>query len=766
MSQPQPLGLRPHQTLAIEMLRERMRMGERRIILELVTAGGKTAIAIAMIRAAVAKGGRCMFVVNRVQLLQQTVERFAAQGIDVGVIQGANTRGTHRRVIVASIATINSRPAEVPADLSLLVIDEAHAAGGDSRLHALIERVAPGGSKTAVVGLSATPWASGMARHREALKGPLFQSKVCPVTAAELIAQGYLCDATIYAPSEPDMEGVKTVAGDWQEEGAAERANAPKLIGDIVTTYLKHGQGKKAVAFACNIAHSQAIEQAFQKVGIDARHIDYRMPTEARAELLAEFDAGKFQILCNPLLLREGWDCPSVEVLIMARPTKSLISWVQIAGRILRTHDNISVLYRSYMEDRDACRGDEMDAGRQAGEHGGRGHGFAIRGGEASGIPSLEREEPGLLLAERARLPAVQRQGEGAQGAWELHDGFNSQQVLQRSQAGGYRIYTESGQPASGQPQGRGQAEQRGRKPGVGDEPGKHDSCSPAWLVPGKSARRLARDEQASGVAGSGDQAGAEIVSSWSIDGTGKKIRCTQDDDKRDQGWQDLGACFVAGDASEANHLARVLCRMHQGEESLLVVEASADTGAARRIAGVEIKTHGIILDHSGTALRLGFPTDDRSDMPLDDGRPKSGSERKEKEEKAPPLPKACPECAFVKPAGVHECPACGHVPRRPSDVETAEGELRLVAKSERHKATDPALRFGTKQTLWSMLLGYCDAKGYKRGYASNKYKQITGVWPRGVHDVVRQPSQELLSWLRAEQIRWSHARQKLELVA
>lgn len=517
MSQPQPFELRPHQALAIEMLRERMRMGERRIILELVTAGGKTAIAIAMIRAAVAKGGRCMFVVNRVQLLQQTVERFAAQGIDVGVIQGANTRGTHKRALVASIATVNSRPAEVPADLSLLVIDEAHAAGGDSRLHALIERVAPGGSKTAVVGLSATPWAPGMARHRETLQGPLFQSKVCPVTAAELIAQGYLCDATIYAPSEPDMEGVKTVAGDWQEEGAAERANTPKLIGDIVTTYLKHGQGKKAVAFACNIAHSQAIEQAFRRVGIDARHIDYRMPTEARAELLAEFDAGRFQILCNPLLLREGWDCPSVEVLIMARPTKSLISWVQIAGRVLRT-------------------------------------------------------SPG--------------------------------------------------------------------------------------------------------------------------------------------------------------------------------------------------KEHAIILDHSGTALRLGFPTDDRSDMPLDDGRPKSGSERKAKEDKAPPLPKACPECAFVKPAGVHECPACGHVPRRPSDVETADGELRLVARSAHHKATDPALRFGTKQALWSMLLGYCDAKGYKRGYASNKYKQITGVWPSGVRDVAREPSQDLLSWLRAEQIRWAHARKKLELVA
>ena len=513
-----PMQLRPHQVKALELIRERMKMRERRIVLELVTAGGKTACAVAMIQAAVAKGGRCLFVVNRTQLLNQTVERFASQGIDAGIIQGKNTTGTHKRVLVASIATLHLRPKEMPDDLALLVIDEAHAAGGDSRLHKLIHHVHGKAPKAAIIGLTATPWASGMGKHYEALEGPLFQSKVCPVTAAELIDQGYLCDCEIYAPPGPDMTGVKVVAGEYDEDQSAERMEKLNIIGDIVTTYLKHGSGKKAVLFAPNIAFSQKMAEEFTRVGIDARHIDYRKPEAEKNELLKAFDNDEFRILCNPLLLREGWDCPSVEVLIMARPTRSLISWAQIAGRVLRTFP-------------------------------------------------------------------------------------------------------------------------------------------------------------------------------------GKKI--------------------------------------------------------------------GLILDHSGTSNRLGFPTDDRSDEPLDDGKPKSASEKKEKEKKeAEKLPKACTECHFLKPAGVHECPACGHIPRRPSDIEVLPGELVLVKRSAKHKAEDPALRFGPKQHLWSMLLGFAEERNYSRHWASHNYKSITSAWPRSVADIACAPSPELRSWIKANTIRWANAKKAAELRA
>ena len=190
------------------------------------------------------------------------------------------------------------------------------------------------------------------------------------------------------------------------------------------------------------------------------------------------------------------------------------------------------------------------------------------------------------------------------------------------------------------------------------------------------------------------------------------------------------------------------------------------------QIAGRVLRTFpgkkiGLILDHSGTSNRLGFPTDDRSDEPLDDGKPKSASEKKEKEKKeAEKLPKACTECHFLKPAGVHECPACGHIPRRPSDIEVLPGELVLVKRSAKHKAEDPALRFGPKQHLWSMLLGFAEERNYSRHWASHKYKSITSTWPRSVADIACAPSPELRSWIKADQIRYMHAKKAAELRA
>lgn len=754
--------LRDYQVNAIQNLRAEIAQKKRRVMLSSATGSGKSRIMVEMAQAAARKGKRVVVLCDRIQLVQQMSGHFTAIGLHHGIIQADNSRAEYSPVIVASIQTVTTRG--LPEGTDLVLIDEAHGCAGREEFRKVIQR-AMNSPKAVVIGFSATPWSKGLAKHYEELGGPLFESMVTTVSIDGLIEQGFLVDADVYAPHDPDLSGVKTVAGDYNEKQLGAAMNKPNMVGDIVTHWLKLANGLPTVCFATNILHSQSIAAEFLKCGIAAEHISCKTPDAERLEILARVAAGETKVICNAMLLTTGWDFPACRCMILARPTKSLVTYVQMVGRILRPHDNISVLYRSYMEDRDVCRSDEMDAGRQAEEYRGRGAGIQGRGGEAHGVPSLEREEPRLLIEERACVPAAQRTREGAAASWKLHDGVNSRQGLQRSPTGGDRMDTEPGQSAAGQPQGWGQAEQHSRKPRVGDESGEHESCAPAWLVPGKSARRLARDEQASGVAGSGDQAGAEIVSSWTIDGTGKKIRCTQDDDKRDQGWQDLGACFVADDAADAKHLARVLCRMHQGEEALLVVEAGTETGAAKRIVGVEIKKTALVLDHSGTCQRLGFPTDDRSDIPMDDGKPKAGSDAKEKE-KVEALPKVCPACSFLKPAKTPICPACGHQARKPTDIVMEDGELVLVQKSKKHKAEDPALRFGTKQHLWSMLLGYADSKGYKRGFAAMKYREITGVWPRLVHDTACDPSPELKSWLIAERIRWANAKKQQELRA
>lgn len=749
--------LRDYQVNAIQNLRAEIAQKKRRVMLSSATGSGKSRIMVEMAQAAARKGKRVVVLCDRIQLVQQMSGHFTAIGLHHGIIQADNSRAEYSPVIVASIQTVTTRG--LPEGTDLVLIDEAHGCAGREEFRKVIQR-AMNSQKTVVIGFSATPWSKGLAKHYEELGGPLFESMVTTVSIEGLIEQGFLVDADVYAPYDPDLSGVKTVAGDYNEKQLGDAMNKPNMVGDIVTHWLKLANGLPTVCFATNILHSQSIANEFVKCGISAEHISCKTPDAERLEILARVASGETKVICNAMLLTTGWDFPACRCMILARPTKSLVTYVQMVGRILRPHDNISVLYRSYMEDRDVCRGDEMDAGQQAGEHGCCGDGVQGRGGEAHGVPALEREEPRLLIEEGACVPAAQRAREGAAAAGELHDGFNSRKRLQRSPTSCDRMGAEPGQSSSGQPQRWEQAEQRSRKSGVDDEPRKHESCAQAWLIPGKSARRLAWDEQASGVAGSGDQAGAEIVSSWSIDGTGKKIRCTQDDDKRDQGWQVLGACFVADDAADAKHLARVLCRMHQGEEALLVVEAGADTGAAKRIAGVEIKKTAIVLDHSGTCQRLGFPTDDRSDIPMDDGKPKAGSDAKEKE-KVEALPKVCPACSFLKPVKTPICPACGHQSQKPTDIVMEDGELVLVQKSKKHKAEDPALRFGPKQHLWSMLLGFAEERDYSRHWASHKYRSVTGVWPRSVADIACPPSPELRSWIKADQIRWANQKKQ-----
>jgi superfamily II DNA or RNA helicase len=168
--------------------------------------------------------------------------------------------------------------------------------------------------------------------------GTMFEAIVVGATIPELILGGHLVDVEIYAPSEPDLIGVKVVAGDYEEKGLAEAVDKPKLIGDIVAHYIKLAMGKRAIVFATNVAHSQHIVQTFQEQGIDARHVDGYMNEEERRPLIDAFKRGDFPILSNCSLLAEGFDCPETEVIILARPTKSLIRYIQMAGRALRPH--------------------------------------------------------------------------------------------------------------------------------------------------------------------------------------------------------------------------------------------------------------------------------------------------------------------------------------------------------------------------------------------------------------------------------------------
>ncbi|MFA5266221.1 MAG: helicase-related protein, partial [Opitutaceae bacterium] len=214
------------------------------------------------------------------------------------------------------------------------IVDEAHSCAGSEAYRELFSR----NNNIPIIGLSATPFSKGLGKHYDSMCGPMFESIVVGATIPELIEGGFLVDVDIYAPSEPDLTGVKIVAGDYEEKGLGEAVDKPRLVGDIVSHYLRLANGKRTIVFATNVAHSQHIVATFQESGISARHVDGYMKEDERRPIIDAFKRGEFNVLSNCSLLAEGFDCPETEAIILARPTKSLIRYIQMAGRALRPH--------------------------------------------------------------------------------------------------------------------------------------------------------------------------------------------------------------------------------------------------------------------------------------------------------------------------------------------------------------------------------------------------------------------------------------------
>ena len=456
------------------------------------TGSGKSEMGMAMVKGALAKGKRVAFLCNRVHLVEQTSRRFTKAGIAHGVIQGANTTRGYENALIASIQTVARRG--LP-DVQLMIIDESHTVAGSKEYRAVIAAA----KGTPVIGLSATPYARGLGKHYDDVGGPLFEHMTVAATIPDLIEAGYLVDVDVYAPSEPDMTGIKQARNaygdlDYTDADVGRAANKPELVGDIVTHWLRLARDTPTVCFAANIAHSKHIVERFHAAGVAAEHIDCYTDEEERRAILARVETGETMVISNVGILAEGWDFPACRTLILARPTRSLIRYIQMAGRVLRPHTS---------------------------------------------------------------------------------------------------------------------------------------------------------------------------------------------------------------------------------------------------------KARALILDHSGSVTRLGFPTEEFP-LELDDSSPreaKSGQEEREK-----PLPKACPSCSYVK--AVHKCPVCGFEPERCANVDVRAGNLVPVTKKIKVPKMD-------KQDVYSQLLAVASVKNYKVGWVANKYREMFGVWPRGMKDVMaRDVSPEVAGFLRHLQIR------------
>lgn len=326
--------LRDYQHRAIEMLGASFKRGKRAPILVCPTGAGKTLIASELIRRCVEKGHRAMFLAPRRELIFQTSRKLSDIGVPHGVILAGEEQAYSciAPVQVASIPTLASRVKRNRADIGdfdLIFVDEVHLAITQRQCD-LLDRW-PNAFR---VGLTATP-----TRKDGRALGAMFDDMVEPVTVKQLTEQGYLAPARYFSVAEPDLRGIKIQAGDYNAKQLEQLMNRPVLVGDIVQHWLEHARTRRTVVFATSIKHSQALAQEFQRAGVAAEHVDANTPEDERRAVFARFTAGTTEILTNCFLASYGFDLPALSCVVLARPTKSLMLYLQMLGRGLRICD-------------------------------------------------------------------------------------------------------------------------------------------------------------------------------------------------------------------------------------------------------------------------------------------------------------------------------------------------------------------------------------------------------------------------------------------
>jgi superfamily II DNA or RNA helicase len=317
---------REYQRRSINELREAVRQ-KQRPVLNLPTGAGKTLIASQIFSLARAKHKRVAFCVPALSLINQTYDAFLKTGLDmreIGIIQGCNQLTDWARPVqICSLDTLVRRPVLPEADI--VVFDEVHR---NSRVY---KRWIEERTETVFIGLSATPWRKGM--------GDLWDKLIVAETTRNLIDQGYLSPYRFFAPATPDLRGIKVVAGDYHEGELANAMNKPTLVADVVTTWLEKAERRPTFVFGVNCAHAQALRDQFVAAGVQAGYIDAYTPVEERETLLEQLKDGRLEVICNVGTMTTGVDAPFVSCIVLARPTRSEMLYIQIVGRGLRKCD-------------------------------------------------------------------------------------------------------------------------------------------------------------------------------------------------------------------------------------------------------------------------------------------------------------------------------------------------------------------------------------------------------------------------------------------
>lgn len=319
------MELRPYQETARQKVQEEWEEGKKRTLLVLPTGTGKTIVFSKIIEDRVKKGERVLVIAHRGELLEQASDKlYKSTGLKTATEKAEQTSlGSFYRVVVGSVQTLQreKRLNQFPPEyFDTIVIDEAHHAISDG-----YQRVLQHFEDANVLGVTATPDRGDMRNL-----GSYFESLAYEYSLPEAIKSGYLSPIkALTIPLKLDLSNVKQQAGDFSTKDLGTALDP--YLEQIAEEMKKQCFNRKTVVFLPLVKTSQKFRDILNKHGFKAAEVNGE--SADREQVLKDYEEGKYNVLCNSMLLTEGWDCPSVDCVIVLRPTKVRALYSQMVGR-------------------------------------------------------------------------------------------------------------------------------------------------------------------------------------------------------------------------------------------------------------------------------------------------------------------------------------------------------------------------------------------------------------------------------------------------
>lgn len=320
------MELRDYQLAAVDAVQNEWAIGHQHTLLVIPTGGGKTIIFSELTRRESAHG-RVLILAHRDELIRQAADKlYACTGIHAGIEKGMESTGDWFDVTIGSVQTLckDKRLDKFPEDFfDVVIVDEAHHCLADS-YRKILDHFKP----ARLLGVTATP-----DRGDKKTLAEVFDSIAYEYSLPQAIKDGYLVPPKAeMIPLKISLMGVKTSMGDYTD-GSLGEALGPYLH-QIADEMVKRCMDRKTVVFLPLIATSQAFCEMLTERGFAAAEV--HGTSGDRKEILQDFENGKYNVLCNSMLLTEGWDCPAADCIVVLRPTKIRSLYCQMVGRVLR----------------------------------------------------------------------------------------------------------------------------------------------------------------------------------------------------------------------------------------------------------------------------------------------------------------------------------------------------------------------------------------------------------------------------------------------